>query len=127
MMKMPKLIIIISLVTCWALSHVYLQTEIIKLGYQIKDKEDSYQELTDNNRVLKHNVFALESPCSFENNMLLADSSMQMLKPSQVLNLYSVTKSQVSQEQETGFLRNPVFLAIRKIFSGKPAEAKPIP
>ena len=126
-MRMPKIIIVISLVTCWALSHVYLQTEIIKLGYQIKDKEDVFQEFADNNRVLKHNVFALESPCSFENNLLLADSSMQMLNPSQVLNLYSATKKEVGQEQEMGFLKNPMFLAIRKIFSGKPAEAKPIP
>ena len=125
-MKITKITVIILLITFIALSQVYLQTEIVKLGYQIKERQDQYQQLVDNNNVLKYNIFVLESPYNLEKNICLADSRVNIVRPSQVMNLYAIQNSQLVQEESQGLLKHPVFLAIKKFFAGRPAEAKPI-
>ncbi len=127
-MKTSKIIALIFMFIIFAFLHVFLQTETIKLGYQVKKNEDKLQELIDNNHVLKYNIYALESPYSLDRHVLLKDSNLKALKPFQVLGLYPESNTGYIEvdKNRNPLLRNPVFLAFRKLFTGRQAEAKTI-
>ncbi|MFC1708538.1 hypothetical protein ACFL2J_00565 [Candidatus Omnitrophota bacterium] len=127
-MKTSKIVILIAVFVFFSFLHVFLQTEIIKLGYEVKKNEDKFQELVDNNHVLKYNIYALESPYSLDRRVLLRDSSLKVLRPVQVLGLYTETSPgfiEVDRRSKSLF-KGPVFLAVKKFFTGKQAEAKTI-
>ncbi|NQU19521.1 hypothetical protein HQ550_05160 [bacterium] len=127
-MKTPKIIIINLICVVFALFHVFLQTEITKLGYQIKKNEDRFQELIEDNHILKYNVYTLESPYSLNKYALLDNSNLRILRPAQVFGLYPEFKPNLLKEDKNkNFLsKNPVFIALRRFFTGKQAEAKTI-
>lgn len=127
-MKTSKIITINFIFILFALLHVFLQTEITKLGYQIKRKEDKFQEIVDNNRILKYNIYALESPYSLDKYALLDKSKLKIMKPVQVFGLYPEAKSKYTRKDKgNNFLsKNPVFVVLKRFFTGKQAEAKTI-
>lgn len=127
-MKTSKIIILIFMFIAFAFLHVFLQIEIIKLGYQVKRNEDRFQELVDNNNILKYNIYALESPYSLNKYAQANSPTLRILKPVQVLSLYTASKTKYfQQDKNKSFLFNsPVFLALKKLFSGRQAEARTI-
>ncbi|MBL7198027.1 MAG: hypothetical protein ISS47_08000 [Candidatus Omnitrophica bacterium] len=127
-MKTSKIVTLIFIFILFAFLHIFLQTEIIKLGYEVKKNEDSFQELIDNNHILKYNIYVLESPYSLDRHVLVKNSNLKVLKPVQVLGLYSESDIGYLERDKRNnpLLKNPVFLALRKFFTGKQAEAKTI-
>jgi hypothetical protein len=107
---------------------VFLQTETIKLGYEVKNKEDKLEQLIDNNHVLKYNIYALESPYSLDKRVLLQDSNLKALKPIQVMGLYteSTPGSIDTDNRKNSLFNGPALLALKKFFTGRQAEAKTI-
>jgi hypothetical protein len=127
-MKISKIIILNIIFVVFALLHVFLQTEITKLGYQVKKNEDKCQELIDTNRVLKYNIYALESPNTLDKYVLLKDSHLKVLKPAQVLGLNIKAESTYLQKKENSgaLVKNSVVFALKRLLSAKQAEAKTI-
>ncbi|MDD5006133.1 MAG: hypothetical protein PHS93_06500 [Candidatus Omnitrophica bacterium] len=127
-MRMSKIIIINFTFVIFALLHVFLQTEITKLGYEIKRNEDKFQRLVDNNNILKYNIYALESPHSLDKYVSLNNSKLKILKPVQVFGLYPKAESKYVAENKSNNLlsNNAVLVTLRKIFASKQAEAKTI-
>lgn len=127
-MKTSKIVVLIFTFILFSFLHVFLQTEIMKLGYRVKQKEDKLQELVDNNHVLKYNVYVLESPYSLDRHVLLKDSNLKALRPIQVLGLYPESDPGYIEaaKSSNSLFKGPVFLALRKFFTGKQAEAKTI-
>ncbi|MDD5292229.1 MAG: hypothetical protein PHY46_03505 [Candidatus Omnitrophica bacterium] len=125
-MRISKIIGLNIFIVIFALIHVFLQTEITKLGYQAKQNEDRCQGLVDNNRVLKYNIYALESPNTLDKYVLLKNSKLKVLKPVQVFGLYPGQESEYLAKKENSGLpnKNSAFLVFRKFVSARPAEAK---
>ncbi|MDD5617847.1 MAG: hypothetical protein PHG69_02030 [Candidatus Omnitrophica bacterium] len=127
-MKISKIITLNFIFVAFALLHVFLQTEITKLGYQVKNNEDKCQEIVDSNYVLKYNIYALESPGNLDKYVLLKNSNLKMLKPVQVVGLSSESAPVYLRKKEDGSLlsNNSVFLVLKRLVSPKQAEAKTI-
>lgn len=127
-MKTSKIIALIFIFVVFAFIHVFLQTEIIKLGYQVKKNGDRAQELVDNNNILKYNIYALESPFSLDKYVSSKSPNLRTIKPIQVLSLYSESKIKyLEKDKKNTFLfNNQIFLALKKFFSSKQAEARAI-
>jgi len=125
-MRISKIIGINFIIVVFALIHVFLQTEITKLGYQVKQNEDKCQETVDNNRVLKYNIYALESPNTLDKYVLLKDSKLKVLKPAQVFGLYPEHNSVYLAKKENNSLpnSNSALAVFKKLISARPAEAK---
>ncbi|MFH1622091.1 MAG: hypothetical protein ABIA97_03100 [Candidatus Omnitrophota bacterium] len=127
-MKTSKIITLILIFILFSFLHVFLHTEIIKLGYEVKKNEDKFQELIDNNHILKYNIYTLESPYSLDRHVLLKNANLKALKPFQVLEVYSepaIEHVDIETSRAT-WLKNPVFVALKKFFVSKQAEAKTI-
>ena len=127
-MRTSNVVKLILVFIIFSFLHVFLQTETIKLGYEVKSKEDKLEQLTDSNHVLKYNIYALESPYSLDKRVLLQDSSLKTLKPIQVLGLYAEStpgRTEVANRRNPLF-NGPVVLALKKFFTGGQAEAKTI-
>jgi len=130
-MKIHKIIPIVLAITIIGLIKVYLQTEIIKIGYQLKERQDQFQQLVDNNNVLKYNIFVLESPYTLGRKIFLTDAHINIIKPSQVVSI-STTESkqlpqqQIPQQQNQIDLKHPILWAVKKFLTGSAAEAQPI-
>jgi hypothetical protein len=125
-MRIPKIIVLNFVFVSFALLHVFLQTEITKLGYETKKNEDKCQELIDNNRVLKYNVYALESPNTLDKYVLLKDSKLKVLKPVQVEGISSQSSPsylarRVNSAQPD---KNSLLLVLKRFVSVKQAEAE---
>ena len=127
-MKTSKIITLIFIFVLFAFLHVFLQTETIKLGYEVKKNEDKLQDLIDNNHILKYNICALESPHILDRQVLLKDSNLKALKPFQVHGLYpeSTIGYIETDRSRNSLFRNRVFLAFKKFLTGRQAEAKTI-
>jgi len=125
-MRISKIITLNLVFVSFALLHVFLQTEITKLGYIVKKNEDKCQDLIDNNRVLKYNVYALESPNTLDKYVLLKDSKLKILKPVQVLGMPSKSESSYSAKKEKDSLanKNSVFLVFKRFVSARQTEAE---
>ncbi len=107
---------------------MFLQTEIIKLGYQVKKNEDKTQEIVDNNRILKYNIYSLESPYSLDKHVLLKNSDLKVMNSLQILSMYSESKQKYVEKKDKNntLFKNPAFLAVRTFFTGRQAEARTI-
>jgi hypothetical protein len=55
-MRLSKFILLISLVTIFALLYVYQQTEILRLAYTAQKKTAIFEDLLDKNSVLRYNL-----------------------------------------------------------------------
>lgn len=123
-----RIIALIFTLIIFAFLHVFFQTEIIKMGYQTKENEDIFQELIENNHVLKYNIYALESPYSLGRYILTKNSNLKLMEPFQVLSLKQGPSKESSNKNKEiiSLFDNYIFLSLRKFFTGKQAEAETI-
>ena len=77
-MRPAKALSLLFITTLIALFYVNLQVEQIKLGYQIKKKEEIYGRLLDQNKILRYNTLALRSPGKVEKLLLAKKINMEM-------------------------------------------------
>lgn len=127
-MRTLHIITLIFVLILFAFLHVFLQTETIKLGYQTKKNEDRLQQLVENNHVLKYNICSLESPYRLERYLLVKNSDLKTLEPVQIFGLSRGSKSRYTNKdrKESLLFNNYIFLSLKKLFTGKQAEAKTI-
>lgn len=128
-MKTSRIIISIFLIMFFAFFQVFLRTEMMKLGYRVKQNEDTMQELLEDNRVLHYNIYALESPYRLERYVANRNSSLKHLNPIQVVSAYPEQATQyvrIKERKKQPLLDNSLLLSLKKLFVGKQAEAKTI-
>ena len=128
-MKASRIVTFILLIMFFAFLHVFLQTEIIKVGYRVKHNEDTMQELTENNRVLHYNIYALESPYRLEQYVAKRNFTLKHLEPIQVLSVYPKRETRyvrIKERKKQPLLDSSLLLSLKKLFIGKQAEAKTI-
>lgn len=125
-MKVFRIITLNFVFVAFALLHVFLQTEITKLGYRVKQNEDKCQGVIDNNRVLKYNIYALESPNTLDKYVLLNNSKLKTLRPVQVLGLHPQSEPAYSAKKESNNLlaKNSLFLGLKRFISARQVKAE---
>jgi hypothetical protein len=96
------------------------------LGYQLKKNEDKCQEFIDTNRVLKYNIYALESPNTLDKYVLLKDSKLKMLKAAQVMAISSQAQASYLTQRENNNLltHNPLSLVLKRFVSVRQTQAE---
>ncbi len=86
-MTLKTWIQIMSFATVTALMYINMQTQIVDLAYQGKDKQTSVHKLMDTNGALTHQVLALKSANNLGNRLLEKDSKMQFMGRDRVMTL----------------------------------------
>lgn len=84
-MRPTRPLVFIIILTVLALFYVDLQVQQIKLGYQIKKKEEVHARLLDQNRILRYNTLALRSPGKMEKSLLARKINMEMPQQTKLL------------------------------------------
>lgn len=128
-MSVTKTVIFIFIIIFFAFLHVLLQTETIKIGYRVKHNEDILQELLENNRVLHYNIYALESPYRLDRYLSKKHMELKHLEPLQVLSVRSAYEKEYASAKDAiqqSVPDNALLLSLKKLFTGKQAEAKTI-
>jgi len=69
-MKICRFLTVTAAITAIALVYVSQQTALVHLSYDLKQREKSYSELLDRNKILLYNVRQLESPARLERALL---------------------------------------------------------
>lgn len=69
-MKIYRFLTVTVAFTAAALIYVSQQTALVRISYDIKQKEKSYSELLDRNKILLYNIELLESPARLERALL---------------------------------------------------------
>ena len=128
-MSVSRTIFFIFMAILFAFLHVFLQTETIKMGYQLKRNEDALQELIENNRVLHYNIYALESPYRLERYVGKKQAALKHLEPLHVLSVQAAHEKELASAKDVAQeppLDDSLLLSLQKLFAGKQAEAKTI-
>ena len=86
-MTLKTWIKIMSFATVTALMYINMQTQIVDLAYQGKDKQTSVHKLMDTNGTLTHQILALKSANNLGNRLLEKDSNMQFMGKDRVMTL----------------------------------------
>ncbi len=86
-MTLKTWIQIMSFATVTALVYINMQTQIVDLAYQGKDKQTSVHQLMDTNGALTHQILALKSANNLGNRLLEKDSKMQFMGRDRVMTL----------------------------------------
>ena len=86
-MTLKTWIKIMSFATVTALMYINMQTQIVDLAYQGKDKQTSVHKLMDTNGALTHQILALKSANNLGNRLLEKDSNMQFMGKDRVMTL----------------------------------------
>lgn len=129
-MSVYKFLSITIVLTMAALVYVTQQTSLVRLSYDIKNKEGRYSELLDRNRILLYNVKYLESPVRLEKE--LAAKNMKLEVPSKekiILVSASVPQSTVGvveKERTDGVFRKIRQTTTNILALGPEAQAKPL-
>ncbi len=127
-MRVYKFLTTTTIITAAALMYVSQQTALIRLSYDIKERERSYSELLDRGKILLYNVKQLESPARLEKVLLAKNMKFEVPSKEQVIFASASLLPGSSKEVKKpigvfGKLRQ----AVASIFVlGPEAEAKPI-
>lgn len=66
------------IITTVSVVYVQQQTSLLKLGYQMKDKEKTLEELLDKNKILMYNILAFKAPSSLEKRLIVRNVRLEM-------------------------------------------------
>lgn len=130
-MKIYNFLIIMMIITAVALTYVNQHVTLIRLSYDIKDKERAYSDLLDRNKVLLYNVKHLESPDRLERALLAKNIRLEVPPKEQVILVSSTSGKAVAGESKgiayTAASFGRIRQAIVNIFALAPeAQAKPV-
>lgn len=130
-MKIYKFLTITTIITVIALIYVNQCVTLIRLSYDIKEKEEVYSDLLDRNKILLYNVEYLESPARLEKVLLAKNMELEVPSRERVI-LVSATpeRTGISESREiaraTGAFGR-IRQAIASIFAlGSEAQARPV-
>lgn len=113
-------------VTAVALIYVSQQAALVCLSYDIKNKEKSYSELLDRNKILLYNVRQLESPARLEQALLAKNMKLEVPSRERLILVSAVSEESNKVKTAVG-----IFGKIRQITAslftlGPEAQARPI-
>jgi len=77
-MKICRFLTVTAAITAIALVYVSQQTALVHLSYDLKQREKSYSELLDRNKILLYNVRQLESPARLERALLAKNLKLEV-------------------------------------------------
>lgn len=89
-MKLSKFLFIMVIITIVSVVYVQQQISLLKLSYEIKDKEKTLQELLDKNKISMYNVFVLKAPASLEKRLIVKNVRLEMPQEWQLVSLPEV-------------------------------------
>lgn len=130
-MKIYRFLTTTIIITLVALIYVNQKVALIRLSYDIKEKERLHSELLDRNKILLYNVKYLESPARLE-KVLLAKNLKWEIPPKERVILVSATSREIGAGELKGIIRaagpfGRIRQAIASIFIlGPEAQARPI-
>lgn len=130
-MKIYRFLTTTIIITLVALIYVNQNVALIRLSYDIKEKERLHSELLDRNKILLYNVRYLESPARLE-RVLLAQNLKLEVPPKERVILVSATSREIAAGESKGIARaagpfGRIRQAIASIFVlGPEAQARPI-
>lgn len=130
-MKIYRFLTTTIIITLVALIYVNQKVALIRLSYDIKEKERLHSELLDRNKILLYNVKHLESPARLE-KVLLAKNLKWEIPPKERVILVSATSRKIGAGESKGIARaagpfGRIRQAIASIFVlGPEAQARPI-
>lgn len=125
-MKVYKFLTTTMVVTAVALIYVSQQTALVRLSYEIKDREKSYSELLDRNKILLYNVRQLESPARLEQALLAKNMKLEVPSRERVILVSAGPEKPNNVKAAVG-----IFGKIRQITAslftlGPEAQARPV-
>lgn len=124
-MRTSRCIFYTALVTGFCLLYVFLQTEVVKLGYRITVAQKNLETCLDRKEALAFTLATLESPLSLDKN-LLKDKPYEIAKDYRLVKLTAdVSSKQVKNGRVT---KDSLFkrLAWQNLFASRQAEARTI-
>lgn len=130
-MKIYRFLTTTIIITLVALMYVNQKVALIRLSYDIKEKERLHSELLDRNKILLYNVKHLESPARLE-RVLLAQNLKLEVPPKERVILVSAASREIGAGESKGIARatgpfGRIRQAIASIFVlGPEAQARPI-
>lgn len=89
-MRLSKFLFIMVIITIVSVVYVQQQISLLKVSYEIKDKEKTLQELLDKNKISMYNVFVLKAPASLEKRLMVKNVRLEMPQEWQLLSLPEV-------------------------------------
>lgn len=122
---------ITTIVTTVALIYVNQHVALIRLSYDIKEKEKVYSDLLDRNKILLYNVRHLESPVRLEEVLLAKNMKLEVPSKERVI-LVATTQEKVVAGESKGIARargafGRIRQTIASIFALAPeAQARPL-
>jgi len=86
-MKILRFFIFMVIITSLSLVYVFQQTEIIKLAYQTDRKSSLYQELSNENIILKYDLDTLNSLSHLGKTLVAKEAKFELPNGSQLATL----------------------------------------
>lgn len=107
-MRLNRFIFVILFIDIAALFHIWQQTQITHLSYQIENKLDKRLEFLDQNHLLRYNVAVLKSCENVQKNLLAGRGEFQLPSPRSVVKLSMVKSLEakaILEREKRGFLK----------------------
>jgi len=124
-MRTSRCIFYTVLVTGFCLLYVFMQTEVVKLGYRITAAQKNLETCLDRKEALAFTLATLESPLSLDKN-LLKDKPYEIAKDYRLVKL--TEGSSFKPAKINGVAKDSLFkrLAWQNLFASRQAEARTI-
>lgn len=124
-MRMSRSILYTALGTVSCLFYVFLQTETVKLGYEITRTRNVMENCLDRKTSLEYTLSSLESPVSLEKNLFLEKQGFEMAPSCKLVKVGGSPKDMTYDTLESP-AKGSIFmrLAWNSLFASRSAEAK---
>lgn len=129
-MRTSRCILYTALGTGLCLLYVFLQTEVVKLGYQITTTQKVLETSLDRKKALEYNLSTLESPLNIDKKLFLKGDGYEMAKDYRLVKvgMPAGRAGTAAAAKETRVAKVSVWkrLALQTLFASKQAEARTI-
>jgi len=125
-MRTSRCILYTALGTGLCLLYVFLQTEVVKLGYQITASQKVLEASLDRNKTLEYNLSTLESPLNIDKNLFLKGDGYEMAKDYKLVKVGPASGEAAAPE--TAVAKAPAWkrFALQVLFGSRQAQAQTI-
>ncbi len=126
-MKMSRSVLYTAFGTVFCLFYVFLQTEAVKIGYEITRAQSVLETCLDRKTSLEYTLSSLESPLNFEKNLFQEKQGFEMAQTCKLVKVGGEPKDMTSQVAEPA-VKGSIFmrLAWNSLFASRSAEAKTV-
>lgn len=126
-MKMSRSVLYTAFGTIFCLFYVFLQTEAVKLGYEITRAQNVLETCLDRKASLEYALTSLESPINLEKNLFQEKQGFEMAQTCKLVKVETVSSDAAPQVMDLP-ARGSIFmrLAWNSLFASNSAEARTI-